>query len=56
MLSALVDEKRGITPEMAGRLSRVFGGSGESWLIQRAQYDLFRVRADKMNLRRLELA
>ena len=32
-LSELVNEKRGISPEMAVRLSRVFGGSAESWLI-----------------------
>ena len=31
-LSELVNEKRGISPEMAVRLSRVFGGSAESWL------------------------
>ena len=39
-LSELVNEKRGISPEMAVRLSKVFGGSAESWLIQQAQYDL----------------
>ena len=55
-LSELVNEKRGISPEMAVRLSKVFGGSAESWLIQQAQYDLSHVRADRMKLRRLELA
>ena len=55
-LSELVNGKRGISPEMAVRLSKVFGGSAESWLIQQAQYDLSRVRADRMKLRRLELA
>jgi addiction module HigA family antidote len=52
----LVNEKRGISPEMAVRLSQVFGGSAESWLIQQAQYDLSRVRVDRLRLRRLELA
>jgi addiction module HigA family antidote len=33
-LSELVNEKRGISPEMAVRLSKVFGG----WLVQQAQY------------------
>jgi antitoxin HigA-1 len=33
-LSELVNEKRGISPEMAVRLSKVFGGSAESWLTQ----------------------
>src|ERR1019366_1923904 len=31
-LSELVNGKRGISPEMAVRLSQVFGGSAESWL------------------------
>jgi plasmid maintenance system antidote protein VapI len=37
-LSELVNEKRGILPEMAVRLSKVFGGTEEGWLVQRAQY------------------
>jgi addiction module HigA family antidote len=55
-LSELVNGKRGISPEMAVRLSKVFGGSAESWLVQQAQYDLAQVRADRLNLRRLKLA
>ena len=31
-LSELVNGKRGISPEMAVRLSKAFGGSAESWL------------------------
>jgi antitoxin HigA-1 len=54
-LSELVNEKRGISPEMAVRLSKVFGGSAESWLIQQAQYDLAHVHADRLKLKRLEL-
>jgi addiction module HigA family antidote len=54
-LSELVNGKRGISPEMAVRLSKVFGGSAESWLAQQAQYDLAHVRADRMKLKRLEL-
>ena len=54
-LSELANEKRGISPEMAVRLSKVFGGSAESWLVQQAQYDLAHVRADRMKLKRLEL-
>jgi addiction module HigA family antidote len=54
-LSELVNEKRGISPEMAVRLSKVFGGNAESWLVQQAQYDLAHVRADRMKLKRLEL-
>jgi hypothetical protein len=52
-LSELVNEKRGISPEMAVRLSRVFGGSAQSWLIQQAQYDLAHVHADRLKLKRL---
>jgi addiction module HigA family antidote len=55
-LSELVNEKRGISPEMAVRLSKVFGGSAESWLVQQVQYELSHVRADRMKLARLKLA
>jgi antitoxin HigA-1 len=55
-LSELVNGKRGISPEMAVRLSKVFGGSAESWLVQQAQYDLAHVRASRLRLRRLEVA
>ena len=54
-LSELVNEKRGISPEMAVRLSKVFGGAEESWLVQQAQYDLAQVRRDRIKLKRLEL-
>jgi addiction module HigA family antidote len=55
-LSELVNEKRGISPEMAVRLSQVFGGSAESWLVQQAQYDLAQVRTDRLKLKLLEFA
>ena len=55
-LSELVNGRRGLSPEMAVRLSKVFGGSAESWLIQQAQFDLARVNADQMKLKRLEVA
>ena len=51
-LSELVNEKRGISPEMAVRLSKVFGGSAESWLVQQAQYDLSQVRTGPLKLKR----
>jgi addiction module HigA family antidote len=54
-LSELVNEKRGISPEVAVRLSKVFGGSVESWLVQQALYDLTQVRAGRIKLKRLEL-
>jgi addiction module HigA family antidote len=52
-LSKLVNEKRGISAEIAVRLSKVFGGSAESWLAQQAQYDLAQVRTDRLKLKRL---
>ena len=55
-LSELVNEKRGISPEMAVRLSQVFGGSAETWLVQQAQYDLSQVRTGRLKLKRLEFA
>src|SRR5260370_36390671 len=53
-LSELVNSKRGISPEMAVRLSRAFGGSAESWLTQQAHYDLSRVRTAHIKVRRLQ--
>jgi len=38
------------------RLSQVFGGDAESWLVQQAQYDLAQVRKDRIKLKRLEPA
>ena len=55
-LSELVNEKRGISPEMAVRLSQVFGGSAESWLVQQVQYEIAQVRANRIKLKRLQLA
>jgi antitoxin HigA-1 len=53
-LSELVNGKRGISPEMAVRLSQAFGGSAESWLTQQALYELAQVRADRIKLKRLQ--
>ena len=54
-LSALLNGRAGISPEMAIRLSKVFGGSAESWLVQQAQYDLAQAmkQADTIQVRRL---
>ncbi len=54
-LSELVNEKRGISPEMAVRLATVFGGTEQGWLVQQAQYDLAQVRRDRIKLKRLQL-
>jgi antitoxin HigA-1 len=41
-LSELLNGRRGISPEMAIRLSVAFGGNAESWITQQAQYDLWK--------------
>ncbi len=43
-LNNLVNGKACISPEMAIRLSKAFGGSPESWLRQQLAYDLAQVR------------
>lgn len=52
-LSALINGRYGISPEMAIRLSRAFGGSAESWILQQAQYDLWQAlqRVDDLEVR-----
>ncbi len=40
-LSAILNGKSGISPEMAVRLSIAFRTSSESWLNQQTQYDLW---------------
>jgi len=55
-LSELVNEKCGISPEMAVRISKAFGGTAEGWLMQQAQYDLAHVQSDRIQLKRLKIA
>jgi antitoxin HigA-1 len=40
-LSAILNGRAGISPEMAIRLGKAFGTSPESWLNQQMQYDLW---------------
>jgi addiction module HigA family antidote len=54
--SELVNGKRGISPEMAVRLAKVFGGTEDGWLIQQARYDLAHVQRCRLKLKRLKLA
>lgn len=39
-LNNVVNEKAGISPEMAIRLSKAFGSSPETWVRMQAAYDL----------------
>ena len=43
-LSDLVNEKAGVSVEMALRLSQAFGSTPETWLGLQTAYDLWRVR------------
>ena len=55
-LSAIVNGRGGISPEMAVRLSIAFGTSSESWLNQQTQYDLWRAERRRKQLRVAKLA
>jgi addiction module HigA family antidote len=57
-LSELLNGHSGISPEMAIRLSKAFGGSAESWLRQQGQYDLAQIqdKATHINIKRFESA
>jgi addiction module HigA family antidote len=55
-LSAILNGRAGISPEMAVRLSMAFGTSAESWLNQQTQYDLWHVEQRRKQLRVAKLA
>ena len=50
-LSDLVNEKAGISVEMAFRLSKAFGASPEMWLGMQRAYDLWQARGRGEHLR-----
>lgn len=54
-LSDVVNGRSGISPEMAVRISKVFGGSAQIWCRMQAAYDLARTleRADTIEVGRL---
>ena len=54
-LSELLNGRAGISPEMAIRLSKGFGGTAESWLRQQMLYDLAQAEqhADEIQVQRL---
>ena len=55
-LSAILNGRAGISPEMAVRLSIAFKTSAESWLNQQVQYDLWRAEKLRKGLRVTRLA
>jgi addiction module HigA family antidote len=54
-LNNLVNGKSGISPEMAIRLSKAFGGSPAVWLKMQLDYDLAQIArtANRINVRRV---
>ena len=57
-LSTLLNGRAGISPEMALRLSKVFGRTPEGWMRLQLQYDLWKVEQsfDSSSLKRIEAA
>ena len=55
-LNNLVNGKAGISPEMAVRISKAFGGSPEMWLRLQANYDLARIKQDDIEVKRYRRA
>jgi addiction module HigA family antidote len=55
-LSAILNGRAGISPEMAVRLSIAFGTSAESWLNQQTQYDLWHAEKRRKDLKVARLA
>jgi len=50
-LSAVLNGKAGISPEMAIRLSIAFNTSAQSWLNQQSQYELWHAEQNRKKLR-----
>ncbi len=55
-LSAIINGRAGISPEMAVRLSIAFGTSAESWLNQQIQHDLWHAEQRRKHLKVMKLA
>jgi antitoxin HigA-1 len=52
-LNNLIHGQAAISPEMAVRLDKAFGGGAETWLRLQAAYDLAQVKADKIKVKRV---
>ena len=54
-LSEIVNTRSGISPEMAIRLDRAFGGGANTWLRMQAAYDLAQAmkKADRIQVERI---
>ena len=49
-LNNLVNGRSGISPELAIRLSKAFGGTAEGWLSMQVAYDLARARRNEAQI------
>ena len=54
-LSELVNARSGISPEMAIRLDKAFGGGADTWFRMQAAYDLAQAmkKADRIQIERI---
>jgi antitoxin HigA-1 len=57
-LSRVINGLAGISPDMALRLNKAFGGGAEIWVRMQASYDLAQAREheDEIDVRRLKFA
>lgn len=55
-LSAIVNGRASVTPEMAVRLSMAFGTSAETWMNQQVNYDLWHAEQLRKKLKVKRLA
>lgn len=59
-LSEIINARRGISPKVAIKLAKAFGGSAESWLAMQSQYDLWQAelayQADDVQVLREQIA
>lgn len=57
-LSDLINEKSGVSVDMAIRLSKAFGSTPETWLGMQMAYDLWqaRERAESIQVERFEIS
>ncbi len=55
-LSAILNGRAGVSPEMAVRLSLAFDTTAESWMNQQVQYDLWHAERNRKKLRVVRLS
>ena len=55
-VNSLVNERAGISAEMAVRLSKAFGPTPDMWIRLQANYELSRVRQEDINVQRYRKA